>query len=93
MKRPERRPWITSLILEILGVKRQLREVQAAQQRMEVKMVQEFENLKAEIARAVTVITAAIAKMSQPNVDPAEFTAQAEALKGAVDSLEAAVNG
>ena len=65
-------------------------DVLKALKEMEKRMSAQFDNLKAAVAEAVVVITAAIEKIGQAD-SPAAIQAEADTLGAAVANLKAAV--
>ena len=89
LKKRKRNP--VRLLLEILEVKRQLRDVLEAQQRMERKMTQQFDNLKVQVEGAVVSITQAIERIVSSD-NPADIQAEADKLGSAVAALNEALS-
>lgn len=78
------------LLYEILEVQRQLQDLSLAQIRMEERMTQEFDNMKAAVAEAVSTMLAAIDRIRNTD-NPVEIQAEADKLNAAVADLKSAL--
>ena len=59
--------------------------------KMEIRLTQEFANLKAVIDEAVVAVDNAVAELSKPRDNPVDVQAAADTLKAAVTKLTAAL--